>query len=47
MIRKYDIMLVEDEPLITILYEDVLSDAEFRLTHAVTCNRDASRGSWS
>jgi len=34
------VLLVEDEPMITILYEDVLEDSESDLIATVTCNKD-------
>lgn len=37
MIRK-TVLLVEDEPLITLLYQDILFDSEFRLTDPMTCS---------
>jgi DNA-binding response OmpR family regulator len=38
---KKRVLLVEDEPMITLLYEDVLQDSEFELVASLTCNRDA------
>jgi DNA-binding response OmpR family regulator len=35
------VLLVEDEPLIALLYEDVLQDTEFTLTDVAVCNKTA------
>jgi DNA-binding response OmpR family regulator len=38
---KYSVMLVEDEPLIAMLYEDIVVDSEFEILEVHACNSDA------
>jgi DNA-binding response OmpR family regulator len=38
---KYRVMLVEDEPLIAMLFEDILSNSEFEILEVHACNADA------
>jgi DNA-binding response OmpR family regulator len=41
MERKLTVLLVEDEPLITLLYEQLLETTEFDLVAIASCNRQA------
>jgi DNA-binding response OmpR family regulator len=41
MERKLTVLLVEDEPLITLLYEQLLETTEFDLVAIAPCNRQA------
>jgi DNA-binding response OmpR family regulator len=43
MDRTMTVLLVEDEPLATILYEELLKETEFRLECTFTCNGDTLR----
>lgn len=36
---KFAVLLVEDEPLITYLFGDILEDSEFVITAAMTCSQ--------
>jgi DNA-binding response OmpR family regulator len=38
---KYSVMLVEDEPLIAMLYEDIVVDSEFEILEVHVCNAAA------
>jgi DNA-binding response OmpR family regulator len=41
MDRKLKVLLVEDEPLITLLYEQMLESTEFDLVSVAPCNSQA------
>jgi DNA-binding response OmpR family regulator len=41
MERKLTVLLVEDEPLITLLYEQLLETTEFHLVAIAPCNHQA------
>jgi DNA-binding NarL/FixJ family response regulator len=41
MCRKLKVLLIEDEPLITFLYEQVLESTEFDLVAIAPCNSQA------
>jgi DNA-binding response OmpR family regulator len=39
--QRTSVLLVEDEPLISLLFEEILEETEFDLVASLLCNRDA------